>query len=391
MKIGIITIHNSPNYGACLQSFALYKFLEQHGYSTEIIDLHRPYYDDYVVSKKYKPYSHNVKSFKRKLFDWLKKILASEQGTPQKIKEKETNTISESKFQDFNSQIRLSKPYRGIDELYRNPPEYDVYITGSDQVWNPTQNYCLEPYFLTFVKNKNALKISYASSIGIEKLLHKEKRDFKRWLSSYDSISVREKTAQRVLSEFVNKNIEVVADPTFLLELDYWKNIAQQANLTEKKYILLFSLSINKEMIDYAITLSKESGKELIVLHQKLTKEYAKGKFHVVNNAGPIEFLGYIANADFVLTDSFHCTVFSLILGVGNFYTYISPFNNRGSRIVDLLAKFEMNNHILDGELNKSYQELDSSKVNKLNVEHCFIKEQTEARKYLEKAINGRK
>lgn len=390
MKIGIITIHNSPNYGACLQSFALYKFLEQHGYSTEIIDLHRPYYDDYVVSKKYKPYSHNVKSIKRKLFDWLKKILKSERDIPQ-IKDKETNIISESKFHDFNSQIRLSKPFRGIDELYRNPPEYDVYITGSDQVWNPTQNYCLEPYFLTFVKNEKALKISYASSIGIDRLLHKEKKDFKRWLNSYDSISVREKTAQSVLSEFVNKNIEVVADPTFLLELDYWKNIAQQANLTEKKYILLFSLSINKEMIDYAMTLSKESGKELIVLHQKLTKEYAKGKFHVVNNAGPIEFLGYIANADFVLTDSFHCTVFSLILGVGNFYTYISPFNNRGSRIVDLLAKFEMNNHILDGELNKSYQELDSSKVNKLNVEHCFIKEQTEARKYLEKAINGRK
>ena len=390
MKIGIITIHNSPNYGACLQSFALYKFLEQHGYSTEIIDLHRPYYDDYVFSKKYKPYSHNVKSVKRKLFDWLKKILMSERDIPQ-IKDKETNIISESKFHDFNSQIRLSKPFRGIDELYRNPPEYDVYITGSDQVWNPTQNYCLEPYFLTFVKNEKALKISYASSIGIEQLLHKEKKDFKRWLSSYNSISVREKTAQRVLSEFVNKNIKVVADPTFLLELDYWKNIAQQANLTEKKYILLFSLSINKEMIDYAMTLSKESGKELIVLHQKLTKEYAKGKFHVVNNAGPIEFLGYIANADFVLTDSFHCTVFSLILGVDNFYTYISPFNNRGSRIVDLLAKFEMNNHILDGELNKSYQELDSSKVNKLNVEHCFIKEQTEARKYLEKAINGRK
>lgn len=390
MKIGIITIHNSPNYGACLQSFALYKFLEQHGYSTEIIDLHRPYYDDYVFSKKYKPYSHNVKSVKRKLFDWLKKNLMSERDIPQ-IKDKETNIISESKFHDFNSQIRLSKPFRSIDELYRNPPEYDVYITGSDQVWNPTQNYCLEPYFLTFVKNEKALKISYASSIGIEQLLHKEKKDFKRWLSSYNSISVREKTAQRVLSEFVNKNIKVVADPTFLLELDYWKNIAQQANLTEKKYILLFSLSINKEMIDYAMTLSKESGKELIVLHQKLTKEYAKGKFHVVNNAGPIEFLGYIANADFVLTDSFHCTVFSLILGVDNFYTYISPFNNRGSRIVDLLAKFEMNNHILDGELNKSYQELDSSKVNKLNVEHCFIKEQTEARKYLEKAINGRK
>lgn len=390
MKIGIITIHNSPNYGACLQSFALYKFLEQHGYSTEIIDLHRPYYDDYVVSKKYKPYSHNVKSFKRKLFDWLKKILMSERDIPQ-IKDKETNIISESKFHDFNSQICLSKPFRGIDELYRNPPEYDVYITGSDQVWNPTQNYCLEPYFLTFVKNEKALKISYASSIGIDRLLHKEKKDFKRWLNSYDSISVREKTAQSVLSEFVNKNIEVVADPAFLLELDYWKNIAQQANLTEEKYILLFSLSINKEMIDYAMTLSKESGKDLIVLHQKLTKEYAKGKFHVVNNAGPIEFLGYIANADFVLTDSFHCTVFSLILGVDNFYTYISPFNNRGSRIVDLLEKFEMNNHILNGELNKSYQELDSSKVNKLNVEHCFIEEQTKARKYLEKAINGRK
>lgn len=390
MKVGIITIHNSPNYGASLQSFALYKFLELHGYNVEIIDLHRPYYDDYVVSKKYVPYNHTAKGFKRKLFDELKKIFKLGRNVPQ-VKEKVTNAISEKKFKDFNAQIRLSKPFCSIDALYNNPPIYDVYITGSDQVWNPTQNYCLEPYFLTFVKNNNARKISYASSIGIEYLLPKERKDFKRWLSSYNNISVREKTAQKLLSEFVSQSIDVVADPTFLLGINYWKNMAKQVKILERNYILLFTLSIDEGMIDYAMALSHESGKKLIVLHQKLTAEYAIGRFNVVNDAGPIDFLGYIANADFVLTDSFHCTVFSLILGVDNFYAYISSFNKRGSRIIDLLTKFGLDNHVLQGELNRSYSDLDSFKINKHNVVTCFTHEQIQSQKYLIEAINGRK
>ena len=164
MRIGIITIHNSTNYGASLQAWALYKFLVDCGFDCEVIDLHRPVHDDYIFSKRFTDYHGMCKEAQR---FHLKKFIRTHI-----IKKKEPAGVAarEAKFTAFNGKIRLSRPYRSIDDLYAEPPAYDVYVTGSDQVWNPTQPFCIEPYFLTFVKDGNARKISYASSIGIESL-----------------------------------------------------------------------------------------------------------------------------------------------------------------------------------------------------------------------------
>ena len=142
-KIGIITIHNSPNYGASLQSFALYKYIEQQGYECELIDLHRPHYVDFKRSKKYLAYRENsiVK---------IKRIIKRLIGRKSSL----YFSSAKNKFDLFNRQIRLSRPYCGIDELYADPPHYDLYITGSDQLWNPAQPFCLEPYFLTFAPSE---------------------------------------------------------------------------------------------------------------------------------------------------------------------------------------------------------------------------------------------
>lgn len=141
----------------------------------------------------------------------------------------------------FNSEISLSKPYRSIDELYANPPKYDLYITGSDQVWNPTQNYCLEPYFLTFVAEGQGKKISYASSIGINDLTIKEKSLFKKWLSSYDAISIREKQGKVLLQSFINRDIKQVPDPTFLLSMDFWREMAIRPQFNEKYILFIYT------------------------------------------------------------------------------------------------------------------------------------------------------
>ena len=125
-KIGIITIHNSPNYGACLQSFALYKYLELQGYPVEIIDLHRPYYDDYVPSSRFLPFDHYPKSIKQKLKEWVKGLLKKDVKDTVKVKEKKDNSESKKKFDAFNAQIHLSRPYLSIDDLYDNPPVYQV-------------------------------------------------------------------------------------------------------------------------------------------------------------------------------------------------------------------------------------------------------------------------
>lgn len=364
MRIGIITIHNSPNYGACLQSYALYKYLANQGYDCEIIDLHRPYQSDYVSSKIYQ----TLEQQKAASFPFYRVLLLKIKSIYKKIIQGRKSVFTlgaKAKFATFNCEIKLSKPYLGIDDLYKNPPLYDVYITGSDQLWNPMQPYCLEPYFLTFVKKGSAKKISYASSIGLSTLSDSQKINFKKWLEQYDVVSVREKEAQNLLSSFVNKPIYQVADPTFLIDIDEWKSISISPEETEP-YILLFTLGCDPLLINYALKIAKESGKQLIILGMYPLSH--KGDYTFIDTAGPREFLGYIAHADLVLTNSFHATVFSILMGAKNFYTYIATNNKRGSRIIDLLDTFELQNHLLDNSLNQKMTKLEKNVIDRNKI-----------------------
>lgn len=353
MRIGIITIHNSPNYGACLQSYALWKFLAMRGHDVEIIDLYRPYQKEYVRSKRYKPYAKPV-SCQSVISTLLRR------GGLRKNVRRAFSEEAFLKFQRFNSVIRQSKPYRGIDELYADPPLYDLYISGSDQLWNPTQPYCLEPYFLTFAP-RGSKKISFATSIGVTSLTETVKHDFKKWLDDYDAVSVREKQGKALLESFLDKEICQVADPTFLLEQQAWKSLAVMPSFN-MPYILLFALQHNQYLFDYARKIAGECGKHLFYLCQ-VAESGAFENCTIVNNAGIEEFLGYIANADMLITESFHGTVFSLLMGTRNFYTYIAASNMRGSRIEDLLLPFGLSCHILRGELDLSYADLEKKQI----------------------------
>lgn len=362
MKIGIITIHNSPSYGGSLQSYALYRFLELQGYDVEIIDLHRPYQRDYQVSRVYKVYSEKslfqslLLSLKKSVKGILEKRIATESLYSEKAFEK---------FQSFNGMIKYSEPYLGCDMLYRNPPIYDVYITGSDQVWNPYQPYCIEPYFLTFVP-KGKKRISYAASVGLDKLPIVFEDKVSKWLKNYNYISVREQKTANYLSALTGLNIATVADPTFLLTPEYWNKIAVRPK--SKNYILMFTLGTNSKVLEYCRSLSSESGLDLISLRMK-QPEYAESMgYCAVTDAGPAEFLGYLANADLVITDSFHGTVFSFLMGAKNVFTYISDSNKRGVRIINLYDEMGCPDHILRGELEDTYFELQNKSLNKEQV-----------------------
>lgn len=380
-KVGIITIHNSPNYGACLQSYALYRYIQQQGNDVEIIDLHRPFaYEDYIPSKKYV----SSRSVKRSLLSRIKGNVKSLIG----IKPKKSSLYSPSaikKFDEFNAVIKLSQPYRGIDELYANPPLYDLYVSGSDQLWNPTQAYCLEPYFLTFVPKGQGKKISYATSVGITDLRDNEKKDFAKWLNLYDDISVREYQAQSLLQGLLaDKKVNQVADPTFLLDPKDWKDMAVKPN--QSKYILMFTLQHRPEILEYCLQLSKQSGLPLIELGQ-VQPDVLDGSYTAVKDAGPKEFLGYIENAELVITDSFHCTVFSLIMGANNFYTYIAPTNQRGSRIIDLLNTYQIIEHLLSPDLNVSFDTLMESQIPHQKVNMIMKLERVRSRNFINKYL----
>lgn len=375
-RIGVVTIHKSPNYGACLQSFGLYKFLNERGYDVEVVDLHRPTHADYIPSKKYLPLRQVRKGFLKKIKGLFFK---------KKIKKEIISKEAKNKFDVFNAGIKLSKAYRSIDELYRNPPIYDIYISGSDQLWNPTIGFCIEPYFLTFAP-PNAKKISYATSIGVNELRTEEKSLYRSWLQNYGRVSVRENSAKLLLETFCDFPIEQVADPSFLLNRGEWQSMAIAPNI-KQKYILVFSLNYNALWIDFAKRMKAESRMEVVYLC--LNQPGCSDGLKCEKDAGPNEWLGYIANAEMVFTDSFHGTVFSIILQAKNFFAYVPSTQKRGKRITDLLATYDVSNHcFMEENLQDPYKKFSDLCINPDLITEIYLKEQDRSRNYLIKSID---
>lgn len=370
-KVGIITIHKSPNYGACLQSYALWKYISILGYDCEIIDLLRPTNKGYKWSRKYLPFRKKVRIGER--FIQRVNLFFSK-------KHEKLTPFLQQQFDAFNQQIKYSNSYKGIDDLYANPPQYDIYITGSDQVWNPQHGFSIEPYFLTFVKDKKAKKIAYASSIGLEKVRENEQVCFQKWLSSYDAIGVRENTAVELLSPLVDGRITQVLDPTFLLDISHWQSIAQKPQCED--YIFAFLLLFNAEFIDYLLKISKESRKKLILFSKAIEKP-VEGAI-VVNEGSISDFLGYFQHASLSFTDSFHGTVFSILMGSQNFYSYIGN-PQRGTRIFSLLNLFGLSSHILSFE--KSYVDLINNSIDREKLMSVLLEEQEKSRQFLKENL----
>ena len=378
-KIGIVTIHKSSNFGGSLQAYALYKYLESQGHDVEIIDLLRPVHDRFIYDSCYKPYRSTRFTLKNRLREAAKKLLG------RKDRKGYASEVSKERFAEFFKDIKYSKEYRKISRIYKDAPVYDTYITGSDQMWSPMHPFNIEPYFLTFAP-KGKRKISFATSIGVTELTAKEKADYSKWLSSYDAISVREKQGKQLLDSFINdKNIEVVADPTFLLDIEDWKSLATAPSIKEN-YILLFSLTNPKPLVDFAIKMSKESGKKLVILKGPLL-DANNPNYILDNNIGPREFLGYFDNADMVITDSFHGSVFSILMGTKNFFSYIQPSSKVGSRITNLLSTVGQPNHLLPSNLAKSYKELESEKIDKAVLYNRIAEVREQAREFLKRNI----
>jgi len=387
-SIGIITIHNPQNnYGGALQSFALYEYLRRAGYNVEVIDLLRPNHYDYIKSARFQPMRNPISKA-----DYIKGWLLEIMGYRRSFHWDSTrglNATAMQRFSAFNNQVKLSDTYNYIPDLYRNPPKYDVYIAGSDQLWNPTQCYSLEPYFLTFVKNKNAIKMSYGTSIGITDLSSDEKTKFRKWLSTFDYISIREAQAKKLLEPLVSKPVERVPDPTFLLEQKLWQKMANEPD--NKNYILIFSLGKRKILLDKAIEIANQWCCKVKIIDQTFPSDVEIPPIvEIVDDAGPLEFIGLIKDARLVLTDSFHCTVFSLISATRNFYSYLDISDNRRSRIEDLLEIFRLSDRLIHSmEEIPDNETLRSIVINHNKVTEIIKKEQSIGSSFLIKALDN--
>lgn len=319
-KIGHLTFHASHNYGSVLQAYALTKQLQLMGNEVETINL-RPdsQKDAYTIFKKYDGTVRRL--FKILIYPSLKKRYLNYERFINKVlpvTEKEYNTTEELRNENFN---------------------YDAYVCGGDQIWNPCCQDFETAYYLQFLGEDNkAIKCSYSPSFGKAKFDDETKAHIKNWIKGFDKISVREQSGAELLGGLTDKKVKVVCDPVVLLERKYWDEFAV-APKYKKPYILVYFLENNhgsRDLIDY---LHKTLGYEVVLLNEYI-RDFVK-PYHKKYSASPEEFVGLFKNASFIYTNSFHGTAFATIFNKP-FITAIAKDqenakNNNDSRKIDFL------------------------------------------------------
>lgn len=331
-SIGIITIHKINNYGSVLQAYALQKICEDLGYKVEIIDYDFP--NDFHRSNKYAT-SSDTQSNEPK---WIKALFA-------KALVRQHRGIRS--FVD-NYQHLSAKKYHQVEDFASNPPAYDIYITGSDQLWSP--RHCNgDPAFMLYFAPDNALKISYAASIGANAIPEELKKVYVELLSRYKHISVRENSGVEVIRNLIGKEAKVVLDPTLLLDRGEWNKIATSRRIVRKKYILCYFLNYTFNAFPYVDDLAKDIQRQTgyeIVRVARPPHQLTLSKTTYKIGASPEEFISLVRDAEIVLTTSFHGTAFAANYGKPVF-TVVQDRKTSDSRQMSLMHNLGLDKQVL--------------------------------------------
>ena len=346
MKIGILTFINASNYGAVLQAYASQKFLNDAGYDAELIH--------------YTPLPKHAQNEKTGKFDRIKNKISNLKHPFKFLNGK----IKNQKIQNFkNTHIKISpNPYTG--EIYELKEPYDIVIAGSDQIWNTGLSFGSESFFLKF--KTSAKKAGYAISVGKEMYCELERRLIHENIGNFDNLSVRETSLKDYLIKNENVDCPVVCDPVFLLDKAVWDKIARTPNQSD--YILVYAMEYNSALMNTVKKLKKSIGKKVFFIGGGANlskKNEIPGK--ILSGIGPDEFIGWIKNADIVLTNSFHGAAFSIIFKRKLFILEHSTRNERLTQLADIcgykdrlinikLNDFEIEKYIIDS--NTAYKNL---------------------------------
>ena len=342
MKIGILTILNVNNYGAELQCCALYRKLTKMGYDAEVINYLfgiNPGHD-FRGEKLTVPISFKQK-VKVSLLPIVQNLFCMFHQKNKKLRNKRSEEFHE-KYNHLTSSV-----YPSVRSLYEAKFDYDVLCIGSDQVWNYEKGYSLEPFFACFDKN-GTKKISYASSIGLSFLSKEAERVFKKELSGFAHLSVREQQASELLENLLDRDVDVVLDPTLILDNKEWQEVAKFDMCPKEKYILVYIVTIKPcdYVLEVARHIAKERNLKIVRICRDAYPEHSGNDVQEILTAGPSDFVGLFANADFVVTNSFHGTVFSINFSK-SFYSVIKSQHSTNSRLTSILKKLNLENRIL--------------------------------------------
>lgn len=334
-RIFLVTWFISENYGTCLQAYATHRVLAQAGYDVTFLN-RRTYYPltkiNYLIPK-------------------LRAVIKSKFIKP---------NVDYGKYQNEHSQ-KIKKTQRLVDETYKLKNianrrdiqeidnEFDCYLVGSDQMWNP---WVISPqYLLDFVPTKSIKpRYSYAASFGVEHIPAKKIKLYRKYLPQFKCISVRESNAVNIVRNIAGLTATLVLDPTFLLSQDDWRGFAEQSNSIRKyglkDYVLCYFLG---EVYDHLSTVKKIARqlnmKVAIIAMKAADYQVYDPDITVIADACSYDFISLIDNARLVCTDSFHAIVFSFQMNT-SFYCFprfaVGDSGSQDSRLYNIIDKFKL-------------------------------------------------
>ena len=359
-KIGIITIVHVNNYGAELQAFALQHKLNKLGHDAELIN--------YLFYKnpRFKPTKKSQPFIKLSLKQRVKEFVYPYFKTVKSLPYLQQKKLRDNKFAEFHKlYTKQTEEINTIDKLYASEFDYDIYVVGSDQVWNPNTNINIEPYFLTFAP-KDKLKVSYASSFGVNSIpsIHQEK--YASLLGNLDKIGTREKTGVEIVESVSTKKASWVLDPTFLLNKKEWSEFEVSSDI-KKPYLLMYVLTDSDYISNLATQIAEKHNLQIVrICKNAFVEDKSENVINIID-AGPREYLGLFAKASFVLTTSFHGTCFSVNFNIP-FFTILKKNKTNNSRQIDLLADLGIKERILFVEDKVSDKDVMSINFTEVNV-----------------------
>lgn len=340
-KIGLVCNYYILNYGSVLQCYATEKIIKELGYDVVVIQF------------------PNVPTTKAKIQLFLRlklKRCFNLKAVVKKIGRMKNNSSNQyymairqnrkKKFDNFvQENLTMSDPYSSLEEVKRGVSDYDAVVLGSDQLLNP-KDIIFGYHTLAFVP-QYIKKVSYAASFGLSSLPLAVRRKAKKELDRFDCFAAREIAGAKIYKQLTGKDVPVVVDPTLLFSRQKWREMAGSEPIIKEKYIYCYFIGDNLLHRQIAKELQAYTGYKIVSIRH--IDEFIKSDENfgdvAVNDAGPKEFINLIANAEYVLADSFHATIFSIIFQRKFFVLNRFADNSSGStnsRLDSLLGKLRL-------------------------------------------------
>lgn len=340
-KVAIVSCYFQPNYGSMLQAYATQEILNFMGIPNETVNIDG--FKQEIRKTKIKYFLSRITS-KDVVMDKLGYVrLAVKKKLDRKFAY--NLKLRNRRFYEFSqSHFNVSKKYSSISEIGLCASSYVAFLVGSDQLWLPS-NIAADYYTLNFVPDATR-KIAYATSFGVASLPKKQADAAKRFLPRINFLSVRELSGKQLIKTLTGLDAKIVCDPTLLLSKTQWNNLIVDRTIIKGKYIFCYFLGNNSLSRKCAEFLKKKTGYQIVALQQidMYIKEDEVFGDKTPYSIDPADFVNLIRHAEFVCTDSFHGTVFSII-NHKQFFTFrrftkktTMSTNNRMDSLLDILS-----------------------------------------------------